>query len=138
MSKYHVPRCLTIALPTIFVTGGVFCLVFYWPWITRPSVGPPRHALPHSIEGRSIDSLAGFDAQFIGHSQEVITTQFGPPTTKFSGHYGNPPLDYRRTYPEAHTHVYTTPAGSLYLSFCQQRGRWVCFAANWLPEGAVF
>jgi hypothetical protein len=41
-------------------------------------------------------------------------------------------------YPEAIMLAYERPTGTLYLSFCLEKGEWVCFRADWLPKGWVF
>jgi hypothetical protein len=38
---------------------------------------------------------------FIGHPERAIIARFGQPTNEWDGHYGNPPDEYRRTFPEA-------------------------------------
>lgn len=120
--------------------GAIACvalagyLVAVWPSLTRDPVGPPRGELSQVVEGGS-EPTAG---AFVGHPEANIAERFGPPTHRWRGHYGAPPLSYQRTYPEAVTAVYERPAGTLYLSFCEERGRLVCFGSDWLPAGWVF
>jgi hypothetical protein len=136
--KYRVPRWMAFAVPITFIGGAVFCAAFYSPWITRARIPSPRHSLPPGTACPTATPFEGFESRFIGHEDVDIVAQFGPPTGCINGHYGSPPMSVKRTYPEAFTYVYTSSSGSLYLSFCNQRGRWVCFVASWLPEGAAF
>jgi hypothetical protein len=138
MTKYRVPRWLAVAVPCVFVVGGTFCFIFYWPCITRPYITAPHHSLPATVAGPSQSPFDSFESAFIGHEEKSIVEHFGQPNARIKDHYGNPPLSYRRTYPEAYTTLYTCNSGTLYLSFCEQRGRWVCFRANWLPTGSAF
>lgn len=138
MTKNRVPRWMAIAVPLVFLGGAVFCVVFYSPWILRQEIPTASHSLPESVVCPTSTSFDGFESRFIGHKDDAIAAQFGPPTERINGHYGNPPVSVQRMYPEAFTYVYTSSTGSLYLSFCQQRGRWVCFRASWLPEGSAF
>lgn len=136
--KHHVPRGVAFAVPLIFIVGGAFCAAFYSPWIVRAKIPSPREPLPPSVVCPTTGQFGAFESRFIGHEDVDIVAQFGTPTARINGHYGNPPLTEKRTYPEAFTFVYAGSTGSLYLSFCNQRGRWVCFSASWLPEGAAF
>jgi hypothetical protein len=135
--KLRVPRGLVVALSAVAIVSGAFCLAFYWPWLTRPPIGPPKHALPDGVQGPIGERPPNFEDRFLGHGQDAIVARFGPPTHHFEGHYGCPPVSYKLEYPGAHTNVYAGPAGSLYLSFCRERGRWVCFSATWLEIGSV-
>jgi hypothetical protein len=139
-SRRRVPRWVAVTVPLILCAGVAGCVVFYWPWITRPRIGSPQHPLPYAIECPAEPSFArrDFEEQFIGHEEKDVLARFGAPAERFNGHYGAAPVAERRKYPEAHTAVLAGHGGRLYLSFCQQRGRWVCFAASWLPEGAAF
>lgn len=116
-----------------FVVGLLFVMAM-WPIWTRESVGPPGGELPHMVEGGQ-EPIAG---QFVGYSESSIVEQFGPPSTRWKGHYGAPPLVYRWKYPDAVTATYIRPSGTLYLSYCRERGRVVCFRSDWMPAGAVF
>ena len=132
-----VPRWVAVAVFLIIGCGVAFCVVFYWPWITRPRTGPPQHPLPQSFEGGAEPSLA-FDEQFIGHEEKNVLARFGLPTERLRADGPEPALFDVRKYPEAHTAVYVGRSGRLYLSFRHQRGRWICFAATWQPDGWVF
>ena len=113
---------------------GVLCCVYFWPMLTREAIGPPKGALPDSIEGGN-DPVSG---QWVGHVETDVVERFGPPSHRWSGHYAAPPVEYKRRYPDAVTLTYIRPAGILYLSFCRENGRLVCFSSDWLPEGWVF
>ena len=49
-----------------------------------------------------------------------------------------PGLKYTLTYPDAVSVTYVRPDGELYLSYCWEWGKWVCFRSDWMPEGWVF
>lgn len=138
-SRHRVPRWVGVGLLLVFGVGGTLCLAFYWPWLTRTRV-EARHPLPASIERRTLSATEWHDLEkcFIGHSEEAISTRFGRPQIEFNGPYGMPPVEERRTYPEARTRVYVANGGQLYVAFCRQRGKWVCYTAAWLPTGASF
>jgi hypothetical protein len=141
-TRCRVPRWVAVGVPLILGLGAAFCIGIYWPWITRPQIGPPLQPLPMTLDGRAHPETEPFgrdrETRFIGHSEESIVERFGAPTNRWNGHYGLPPLNSRRAYPDAVTFVYERPTGRWYLSFCQQRGKRVCFSATWLPEGAEF
>src|SRR5262245_29598167 len=101
-------------------------------------VPPPIGDLPESVEGEKDGFSRTFEDRFLGHTKESIIRRFGPPSVQFDGHYANPPFEYRWFFFDAVTLMYERPSGSLYLSFCYQKGQWVCFSADWLPTGAVF
>ncbi|HSQ58217.1 MAG TPA: hypothetical protein VLM40_21005, partial [Gemmata sp.] len=108
----------------------------------RELIGPPTHALPDSLDGpngskTSPEDWHQFDQQFIGHTEAAITTRFGPQTHRWEGMYGNPPVHYRMKYPDAVTAIYERPSGALYLAFCWEKDKLVCFSANWVPKGVV-
>jgi hypothetical protein len=109
-------------------------LVAVWPSLTRQPVGPPRGELPQGVEGGS-EPASG---RFVGHPEADIVGRFGLPTHRWRGHFGAPPVSYQRAYPDAVTATYERPAGALYLSYCEERGRLVCFSSEWLPAGWVF
>jgi hypothetical protein len=134
----RVPRWVAVAVPLILCGGVTFCVVFYWPWITRPRI-TWQHPLPRSLEpGAASSDWRAFEERFIGHEEKDVIARFGPPAERFNGQYGAPQVSEQRKYPEAHTLVLVGKGGRLYLSFCQQRGRWVCFSAGWLPDGASY
>jgi hypothetical protein len=109
-------------------------LVAVWPSLTRKPVGPPQGELPQAVEG----GLEPSSGQFVGHPEASIEEQFGPPTHRWQGHYGNPPVSYRMMYPDAITATYERATGTLYLSFCKEQGRLVCFSSDWVPTGWMF
>lgn len=137
--RRHVPRWVAVCVPLILVGGVLCCVVFYWPWITRPRVGPSQGSLPASLEGGTEPSeFLEFQDRFLGHTEADVLARFGPPNETLRADGPHTALFDVRKYPEAHTAVYTQKGGRLYLSFCKQRGRWVCFAAVWQPLGWVF
>ena len=100
----------------------------------REPVGQPKSKLPHAMEGGQ-EPISG---QFVGHPESSVAEQFGAPTSRWEGHYGSPPIKYQRIYRDAVTVTYTRPTGTHYLSYCRERGTWVCFGSNWMPVGYVF
>jgi hypothetical protein len=131
MSKSRWVVVVLAMLVGCVLTGYLATL---WPWLTRGPIGPPRGELPRALEGGS-EPISG---QLVGQPQSSILGRFGPPTHRWEGHYGNPPVSYTRTYPDAVTVAYERPTGTLYLSFCKEEGRLVCFSSDWMPTGCVF
>src|SRR5262245_36188325 len=127
-------RRIAVALAVLSCVALAGYLVAVWPSLTRESVGPPRGELPQVVEGGS----QPFSGQFVGHPESSIMERFGPPTHRWEGHYGAPPVSYQRTYTDAITVTYERPTGTLYLSFCKEQGRLVCFSSDWMPTGWVF
>jgi hypothetical protein len=115
----------------LFVTRGMNPLF-------RDAIGPARGELPATLEGFWDPERSRTQGEFVGHRKSNITERFGPPTHQCSGHYGAPPLAFQWKYVEAFTLVYERPTGTLYLSFCWERGDWVCFSSSWVPPGWVF
>jgi hypothetical protein len=109
-------------------------LVVVWPSLMREPVDRPQGGLPQAVAG-GLESTSG---QFIGHTEASIVERFGPPTHRWRGHYGAPPASYQRTYPDAITVTYEGQTGTLYLSFCKEQRRFVCFSSDWLPAGWAF
>ena len=109
-------------------------VTYVWPSLMREPVGPPRGELPQAVEGGS-EPTSG---QFLGHPESDIVERFGLPTHRWEGHYGAPPISYQRKYPNVITVTYERPTGTLYLSFCKEQGRLVCFRSAWMPAGWVF
>jgi hypothetical protein len=109
-------------------------LATVWPALTCEPVGPPRGELPQALEGESVP----ISGQLVGQLRSSILARFGPPTHRWKGHYGNPPLSYRWAYAGAITITYERPTGTLSLSFCKEASRLVCFSSDWLPAGGVF
>jgi hypothetical protein len=109
-------------------------LATVWPWLTRGRLGPAPGELPPSVE----DGPEPSSGRFVGHPEASIVERFGPSTARWQGHYGNPPMSYRRTYPDAVTVTYVRPMGTLYLSFCKEQGLLICFSSDWMPTGWVF
>ncbi len=111
-------------------------LVNSWQNTARKPVGVPVFELPE------LDVFDGekkpVQGTLAGHAESKILERFGPPSDRWDGHFGCPPYDYSRQYPDAVTAVYIRPSGTLYLSFCQQEGRSVCFSSCWLPKGWAF
>jgi hypothetical protein len=141
--RRRVPRWVAVTVPLILCVGVAGCVAFYWPWIVRAPVGPARQPLPYTIEGpisSESDPLSWveFGQRFIGHTEASIIERFGPPTDTWKGHYGLPRMRERQAYPEAVTHVYQRPSGRMYLSYCREKGKSVCFSATWLSEGSMF
>jgi hypothetical protein len=101
---------------------------------SREPVGPPNGDLPNAIEGGPEPAFG----QFVGHSESSIVVRFGPPSNRWKGHYAAPPISYRLKYPDAITATFVRPSGVLYLSFCREEGRLVCFSSAWMPEGWAF
>jgi hypothetical protein len=126
----------------VFILLGIGLLVsallavgmrFLSRWLTE-RVGSPNGELPAAIEaGRK--PVFG---DFYGHTQASIIERFGLPSLRWEGHYGMPPLSYSERYPDAVTMTYRRPTGTLYLSFCLEKGEWVCFSSAWMPTGCVF
>lgn len=115
----------------IFLAGCVTgCLVALWPWMTRPPVGPPVGPMPQTLDG----GLNPQQGDFVGFSETEIVERFGPPTHRWKGHFG---LRSDSEYPDAITATYILPAGILFLSFCEEGGRLVCFTSVWQPDGWV-
>jgi hypothetical protein len=144
MAKYRsFFRWLTPILAVGCVLATSCVLLFAWPSFTRQPVGPARATLPETVEGPAPsesdpDVWYEFGRSFVGYTKADITERFGPPTDTWRGHYGRPRLSKVRTYPEAVTLVYQRASGSLYLSFCCEKGRWVCFSAQWMTKDSVF
>jgi hypothetical protein len=115
------------------------CVALAWyfvavlPILMREPVGQPRGALPQAVEGGS-EPTSG---QFVGHHETSIVERFGPPSWRWEGHYGAPAESYERIYPDAITMTYERKTGTLFLSFCKERGRLVCFRSDWFPVGWV-
>lgn len=125
----------TAVILAVLACGGLAgYLIIVWPSLTREPVGPPRGELPQAVEGWP-EPTSG---QFVGHPESSIVERFGPPTHRWQGRYGAPRVSYRRTYPDAITATYKRPTGILYLSFCKEQGRLLCFSSDWLPEGWEF
>lgn len=125
---------IAFVFAAIAVVALACYLVTVWPYLTRERVGPPIGDLPQAVEGGT-EPTSG---QFVGHPEPSIVARFGRPTHRWRGHYGNPPTNYCRVYPDAFTLTYARPTGTLYLSFCEEQGRFVCFSSDWLPTGVVF
>lgn len=114
---------------------GVGCyVVVVWPSFVREPVGPPKTKLPETLEG----GMNLVSEQFVGHTEADIAKRFGPPSHSWHGHYGLPDIEFQRKYPEAITSTYNRESGTLYLSFCKEGGRSVCFCSDWMPAGWVF
>lgn len=112
-------------MPLVLCGGVLFCVVLYWPWITRPRV-QWRHALPERLDGTA------FEDRFSGHSETAIVARFGEPVERLGG---NGPFEFdRREYPEARVVRYAGLRGALFLAYCRQRGKWVCFRAHWQAD----
>ena len=92
-------------------------------------------ALPDKIDGGMLDQAHNL---FLGHTEAAISERFGAPTHRWKGHYGLSSPRYRWQYYDAISITYENPSGTLYLSFCKQRGEWTCFSSSWLPPGAMF
>jgi hypothetical protein len=131
MSKW---RWTAVVLAVLVCVASAGYLATVWPSLIREPVGPPQCELPQVVEGGS-EPISG---QLVGQPESSIVEQFGPPTRRSEGHYGNPPVSYRRAYRDAITVTYVRPTGTLYLSFCTEQDRLVCFSSDWLPTGVVF
>jgi hypothetical protein len=127
-------RWIAVVLIVLVGVGLTSYLLTQWPYVTRGPVSPPKGELPQVVEGGA-EPTSG---QFVGHPESSILQRFGPPTHQWQGHYGNPPVKYRRAYSDAITVVYERPTGILYLSFCKEGSRLVCFSSDWLPAGWAF
>lgn len=127
-------RRTTIVLATVAgVALGGYAILRYPAW-TRTPVGAPVEGLPAAIEDGSEPTAD----RFVGHTEADIVSRFGPPTHSWSGHYGAPPLQFQHVYHDATTATYVRAGGVLYLSYCVEGGRRVCFTSHWMPEGCVF
>jgi hypothetical protein len=105
---------------------------------SRKPVGPPQNALPESIDwgGPVIDGPAfDWNRSFLGHTKAAVIHRFGPPSSSWNGSYGQ---DSSEGYDPAVTLVYRRHSGAMYLSFCLENDEWVCFSADWLPNGWAF
>ena len=131
MSKRRRAAVVLAVLACVAMAGY---LAAVWPSLTREPVGPPPSELPQVVDGGSKPT----SGQFVGHPEASIVERFGPPNHHWQGHYGAPPVSYQRTYPDAITATYERSTGTLYLSFCEERGRLVCFRSDWMPTGYVF
>jgi hypothetical protein len=121
-------------LTAILCWALAYCWLSIWPYLSRAAIGPPHGELPQTLDciERSTEEL------FVGHLESRIVQQFGLPTQRWEGHYGNPPVRYCRTYPDAITFTYERPTGTLFLSFCREGPKLVCFSSDWLPSGWAF
>jgi hypothetical protein len=97
-------RQRAIILVTYGLVATVVVVVVLWLTNSPPRkpIDSPEGGLPAHIEGGS-EPIQG---KFIGHSQSSILGRFGPPDHQWKGHYGDPPLEYRRKYPDAVTLIY--------------------------------
>ncbi|MGL6076244.1 MAG: hypothetical protein ACRC8S_18980 [Fimbriiglobus sp.] len=127
---HKATKRLLVTIAGVLVVGYLLPM---WPILTREPVGPPSNDLPQSVEGETFAS-----GDFAGHTADSILERFGSPTHRWEGHYGAPRWDFQQKYPDANTAVYEQPTGSLYLSFCKDRGQLVCFRSHWLPTGWEF
>jgi hypothetical protein len=93
-----------------------------------------RHGAFDSLDG----GMMVVQNHYAGWTKGDVIGHLGPPSTHSDGHSGDPPLDYARQHSPAITFTYFRPAGTLYLSFEQVNGEWVCFSSDWLPKGAAF
>jgi hypothetical protein len=68
--------------------------------------------------------------QYVGQTRDAIERRFGAPSRVRAGHY------YMKD-PSAVTLLYERLSGTLYLSFQEVDGEWVCFSSDWVPKGRV-
>ena len=74
-----------------------------------------------------------------GSAEAAVKSKLGQPNNEFSGHYGNPPLDFTKKFTgEVKTSVFSKPGGDVYVSFEKRNGTWVAICNSWLPKGAAF
>src|SRR5262245_44671793 len=53
-----------------------------------------------------------------GNTEAAVKSQMGQAKNEFSGHYGNPPLDFTKKFTgEVKTSVFSEPGGDVYVSF---------------------
>jgi hypothetical protein len=94
------------------------------------------------VRGNIFDPLnrgrSPVSGEFIDQSRKAIEAKFGPPSHECKGHYGAPPVFYTSQHDPAITVTYERGGGTLYLSFDQREGEWVCFRSDWMPTGWVF
>jgi hypothetical protein len=110
-------RIIAIILTALAAVG--LCALSVW-WLAPPL----KH---HPYAGK-----------YAGKTRAEIIEALGEPTEEWEGHYGNPPVSYVRQYSPAKTCVFARSDGSLYVSFHQVNGDWICFSSTWLPKGAAF
>lgn len=123
------------AVVAVVSLTGVATLVVatFWPSPPCPSVGSPVAPLPASVQGRlwPDDHL-----DFVGHTEKDIRQRYGPPSRRFTGHFGLPGVDWEHI--DAITVEYQLPSGVRYITYCWQGGESVCLRSAWLPAGSAF
>jgi len=94
------------------------------------------------VRGNIFDPLnrgrSPVSGEFVGQTRTAIEAKYGPPSHECKGHYGSPPCEYTKKYDPAITVTYERGGGTLYLSYHEQQGEWVCFSSDRMPNGCVF
>lgn len=123
---------ITVLMISCFI--AVQYVLYQWPSWTRVSIRAPLSAMPTDVEAGSRVVYGNW----IGFTESQIEERIGTPTHRRAGHYGVPGVKYRFIYPDAVTATYVRTSGILYLSYCIDCGRLVCFRSDWFPSGTVF
>jgi len=91
------------------------------------------------IWGNIFDPLDGGRApvpgRFVGQRKETMEATYGRPTSEWAGHFGAPDASYAELHSPAISTTYERLSGTLYLSYEQRQGEWVCFDSFWCPNG---
>ena len=70
-------------------------------------------------------------------TEKSVRAMLGEPSEQFAGHYGLPPMKFRKQFNgEIKTLVFEKPGGAYYVSFEKRPAGWVSICSSWLPAGA--
>jgi hypothetical protein len=74
----------------------------------------------------------------LSQKKASVLNRFGKPTCEHKGYIAPVREEYVKAHPVSVTLEYRCRSGTLYLSFEPVNGEWVCYDADWLPEGFAF
>ena len=101
-----------------------------WPFTSVPfaAIAGCNRALPRLLENA-----------YAGKKETIVRSELGTPDREFVGHYGNPPLDFRKKFSgEIKTLVFNKGGYEHYVSFEKQATGWVGICSSSVPEGSQF
>jgi hypothetical protein len=75
---------------------------------------------------------------YAGKTEATVRAELGKPDRQFAGHYGHPPIDFRKFTGEIKTLVFKKGGYEHYVSFEKSATGWVGIRSSSVPEGSVF